>query len=159
MPEVDAAKDSAEFEAAAEAAAEAALDDPAAAAAAPPAAVDPLASDLVHTCVVYRSPSSGAEYSVTMTCTEVNAGPYGKHSQYVMQLLWNPVQRLAILWTRWGRVGEIVAPLAHDHHVAVGVSADALKSGQLRGRVQRNGVQRRRAAAVGRDERRGQWGH
>lgn len=49
---------------------------------------------------------SGAMYNVRMSKTDVEYGDYGKHEFYRMQVLYNDVQDIFTLWTRWGRVGE-----------------------------------------------------
>eukprot|EP00049_Salpingoeca_infusionum_P005521 m.93150 g.93150 ORF g.93150 m.93150 type:complete len:2953 (-) comp12996_c0_seq1:137-8995(-) len=45
-------------------------------------------------------------YDLTMTITDVAYHGYGRHDFYRMQVLYNRVQDLYLLWTRWGRVGE-----------------------------------------------------
>jgi len=104
LPPVDAAADAAAVEAAEAARLEAEEENGLVAVELPK--VDPLAGDLAKTCTVYRDPASGIIYDLYMTCTEVNSGYYGKHSFYKASVLWNPLQSLPILWTRWGRVGE-----------------------------------------------------
>jgi len=108
FPSVDAAADAVEMENQEQTRLDALANDPAVAAKLPSPPVDPLAGSLVRTCVVYKDPNAieSPFYDIEMTCTEVNAGYWGKHSFYKMSVFVNNLQGLYILWTRWGRVGE-----------------------------------------------------
>eukprot|EP01105_Mastigella_eilhardi_P011727 TRINITY_DN2693_c0_g2_i10.p1 TRINITY_DN2693_c0_g2~~TRINITY_DN2693_c0_g2_i10.p1 ORF type:complete len:1603 (-),score=344.20 TRINITY_DN2693_c0_g2_i10:1449-6257(-) len=48
----------------------------------------------------------GVSYDLLMTRTDVKYGQYGTNMFYRMQLLFNRVKDMYILWNRWGRVGE-----------------------------------------------------
>ena len=45
-------------------------------------------------------------YDVALIKIDVKATYYGINVFYVMQLLFDKVKQIYILWTRWGRIGE-----------------------------------------------------
>eukprot|EP00043_Microstomoeca_roanoka_P020328 m.244374 g.244374 ORF g.244374 m.244374 type:complete len:1483 (+) comp17147_c7_seq2:978-5426(+) len=64
------------------------------------------ASKLTKVARVVKMDDCDDYYDVTMTITDVSYGYWGRHDFYCMQVLYNHVQDMHILWTRWGRVGE-----------------------------------------------------
>jgi len=45
-------------------------------------------------------------FDVDMIYVNVEQGRYGAYMFYKMQLIYEPIQQLTILWCRWGRPGE-----------------------------------------------------
>ncbi|KNC87483.1 hypothetical protein SARC_00417 [Sphaeroforma arctica JP610] len=50
--------------------------------------------------------STSAYYDVTLSKVDVQYGTYGKYVFYRMQVIVDPVQKVFILLTNWGRIGE-----------------------------------------------------
>jgi predicted DNA-binding WGR domain protein len=48
----------------------------------------------------------GVFYDLVMTKVDVNSGYYGKNVFYRMQVVYEEVQKITFLFTRWGKIGE-----------------------------------------------------
>ena len=60
-----------------------------------------------ESCEVVLDQITGRHFDLIMTKIDVKKGYFGVCSFYVMQLLFDKVKQIYILWTRWGRIGDV----------------------------------------------------
>lgn len=62
-------------------------------------------SKLEQRCEVHRS-EDGVYFDALLTVVDVKKYFYGQCNFYIVQLLFDKVKKIFILWTRWGRIGD-----------------------------------------------------
>jgi len=69
--------------------------------------VDHVAKRIMGDVVRVHVTATGDVYDVLMMKVDIKQGKYGNNMFYKMQVLYNHVKNIYMLWNKWGRVGEV----------------------------------------------------
>lgn len=61
----------------------------------------------LEVCIVMKDEEGGYYFDILATKVDVKKYWYGVANFYVIQLLFDKVKHIYILWTRWGRIGDV----------------------------------------------------